>query len=316
MIQSITFFKSPDDILKSHDKNTKVDCKNTWDDWHILAESRPVFAPPEPKTNYIDVPGGNGSLDLSEALTRYPTYNNRTGTFKFKVMNDYEVGNRIVLESNDRNRWAQRYSEIMEYLHGKCLYAVLDDDPTWFYQGRFTVDSWESNDTWSVITIGYNVNPFKWNVSSSTSDWLWDPFNFETGVTWDTICTDIEIDNQNGFSEMQFPPYTLDSDSLNTFFGGVPISPTITFKPKCPTHHNLLTYNNGILRCPKSSCGELDKGIDIRFVNSYLDIDITMNFKGGTTFAPDFIFYGQTRPYKMYFKGVGTISIDFRVGRL
>ena len=104
MIQSITFFKSPDDILKSHDKNTKVDCKNTWDDWHILAESRPVFAPPEPKTNYIDVPGGNGSLDLSEALTRYPTYINRTGTFKFKVMNDYEVGNRIVLESNDRNR--------------------------------------------------------------------------------------------------------------------------------------------------------------------------------------------------------------------
>ena len=46
MIQSITFFKSPDDILKSHDKITKVDCKNTWDDWHILAESRPVFAPP------------------------------------------------------------------------------------------------------------------------------------------------------------------------------------------------------------------------------------------------------------------------------
>ena len=41
---------------------------NTWDDWHILAESRPVFAPPEPKTNYIDVPGGNGSLDLSELL--------------------------------------------------------------------------------------------------------------------------------------------------------------------------------------------------------------------------------------------------------
>lgn len=36
---------------------------------------------PEPQTAYVEVPGRNGALDMSEAITGYPTYNNRTLTF-------------------------------------------------------------------------------------------------------------------------------------------------------------------------------------------------------------------------------------------
>lgn len=312
MIQTITFYKSPNDILASYSESN-VDCRNTWDDWHILASERPIFAPPETKTNYIDVPGGNGSLDLSEALTPYPTYNNRTGSFTFKVMNDYEKDGIIVNETYDKGRWAQRYSEIMEFLHGQCLYAVLADDPTWFYQGRFSVESLSPGDTWSEITINYNVNPFKWNVSSSTSEWLWDPFNFETGVIWDTICKDVYV---NGESTIKLPPYTNDQSSMKNFFSGVPIAPTVIFEPECPTHNKLLEIKNGLFQCPVLGCSELDKGIDIRFINTYLNIDITEHFKGGTTFMPDFLFYGQNESYEITLKGTGLVSIDFRVGRL
>lgn len=289
MRQSITFYNNPDDIIKSY-ANSNVERTNTWEDWHVLPVSRPVFAPPEVKENYIDIPGGNGALDLSEALTKFPTYNNRTGSFEFRVMNHYEKDGKLIFENRSAERWAERYSEIMEYVHGKCLYAVLDDDPTWFYQGRFSVDEWKSDDTWSVITIGYNVNPFKWSITSSTGPWLWDPFNFETGVIWDTVCSDIVINSPNGFTEMLFPPYINDNKSVKQFWGSVPISPTFIV--------------------------ESDKGIEIRFVNEYLGIDISQIFKTGTTFAPDFIFYGQTTPYKLYFKGVGKVSIDFRIGRL
>ena len=289
MRQSITFYNNPEDIVKSY-ANSQVEHTNTWENWHILPTSRPVFVPPEVKENYIDIPGGNGALDLSEALTKYPTYNNRTGSFEFRVMNHYEKDGKLVLESKRIDRWAERYSEIMEYLHGRCLYAVLDDDPLWFYQGRFSVDEWKSDDTWSVITIGYNVNPFKWSITSSTGPWLWDPFNFETGIIWDATCSDIVINSPNGFTEMLFPPYVRDENSMKQFWGGVPISPTLIV--------------------------ESDKGIEIRFVNEYLGIDISQIFKTGTTFAPDFIFYGQTTPYKLYFKGAGKVSIDFRIGRL
>lgn len=251
---------------------------NTWDDWHILPIERPVFSPPEPKTHYIDVPGGNGSLDLTEALAGYPTYENRTGSFTFRVMNDY--GN-----------WADRYSEIMGYLHGQAMYAVLADDPSWLYQGRFSVDDWKSGDTWSEITIGYNVNPFKWRLYSSTDPWLWNPFNFNTDMIYTGTFKDVKIDSPD--SEIEWP-YALLAD----YFGAVPVAPTIIINP--PEGEDERTYT----------------GMQIRFVNTYLGIDLSLHFEKGSTFAPDFIFYGQTDPYKMYFQGQGTVSIDFRVGRL
>ena len=63
--------------------------KNTWDDWHLVPASRPLFNPPTVKTKIIDIPGANGNLDLSDSLTKYPVYNNREGQIEFIVMNDY-----------------------------------------------------------------------------------------------------------------------------------------------------------------------------------------------------------------------------------
>ena len=63
--------------------------KNTWDDWKLVPSNRPVIDPPTQKTNYIDIPGADGSLDISTALTGYPVYNDRVGSIEFIVMNDY-----------------------------------------------------------------------------------------------------------------------------------------------------------------------------------------------------------------------------------
>ena len=52
--------------------------KNTFDDWHLIPTSRPVIAPPPFRSHTEDIPGGFGSLDLSEALTGYPLNDNRT----------------------------------------------------------------------------------------------------------------------------------------------------------------------------------------------------------------------------------------------
>jgi hypothetical protein len=225
--------------------------------------------PPTPKTNYVDIPGGNGTLDLSEALTGFPVFNDRTGTFQFRVMNGYK-------------KWHERYSEIMSYLHGRRMRAVLADDPDWFYEGRFSVDGWDSGDTWSVVTIGYNVNPYKWSIISSTERWKWDPFNFQTGIIWQATFSNIIINSSVEPVSQNFP---------GVFFGESPVSPTFTI------------------------AGSDSAGITVHFVNSRLNIDLSLNFKDGVHFVPDFLFWGAD-DYPMEFTGVGTISIDFRVGRL
>lgn len=142
---------------------------HTWNTWHLIPTSRPVILPPEPKTLYTDLPGGNGKLDLTPALTGYVTYDNRTGSIEFIVANGYLS-------------WELTYQNILNAIHGRRVFMVLDDDPNWFYQGRVTVNEWKSDKDYSIITLDYDLYPYKREPTSSDEDWLWDPFDFEYGV--------------------------------------------------------------------------------------------------------------------------------------
>lgn len=143
--------------------------KNTWDDWHLIPATRPLFNPPTVKENMVNIPGGDGVLDLTASLAGRPTYNNRTGSWTFYVQNGFKD-------------WSVLYSEIMVYLHGQTFKAILEDDPAYFYEGRFSVNQWKSDKDYSQIVINYNVGPYKKEINNTGSDWLWDPFNFETDI--------------------------------------------------------------------------------------------------------------------------------------
>jgi hypothetical protein len=143
--------------------------KKSWDDWHLIPSSRPVINPPPIRTNFLEIPGMDGELDLTEALVGRPTYGNRKGSLEFYVDSDYGT-------------WVERYSEISNYLHGQKMHLVLEDDPTFFYEGRFSVNVWRSEEVRSVIVIDYNLLPFKREITASSELWYWNTFNFETGV--------------------------------------------------------------------------------------------------------------------------------------
>lgn len=143
--------------------------KNTWDDWHLIPATRPLFNPPTVKENMVNIPGGDGVLDLTASLAGRPTYNNRTGSWTFYVQNGFKD-------------WSVLYSEIMVYLHGQTFKAILEDDPAYFYEGWFSVNQWKSDKDYSQIVINYNVGPYKKEINNTGSDWLWDSFNFETGI--------------------------------------------------------------------------------------------------------------------------------------
>ncbi len=143
--------------------------KNTWDDWHLIPTSRPVFTPPSVKTSAIEIPGGDGALDLTTVLAGRPLFKNRTGSLEFYVENGFRD-------------WTVLFSEIMAYMHGQKMKAVLEDDPAYFYEGRFAVNTWKSNKERSTIVIDYDVNPYKQDILGTDEEWIWDTFNFETGI--------------------------------------------------------------------------------------------------------------------------------------
>ena len=198
------------ELAKSYHSITIGD-KNTWDDWHIVPASRPLIAAPTVKTSFISLPGGDGALDLTEVLAGRPTYERRSGSWEFIVMNDY-------------GDWATRYSDIMAYLQGKQFKIILDDDPEYYYFGRLTVNEWRSEAYWSRIVINYNVDPYKRNVDGYGDKWLWDTFNFETDSIRDyhklVVNNTLELDFINDNVTSVRPIISASNNALKLTYNG------------------------------------------------------------------------------------------------
>ena len=135
--------------------------RNTFTEWGLIPTSRPVVNPPEVKTTYIDLPASDGVLDYSDLLLGCVPFGQRTGSWQFALR-------------PGRNR-ALVYSSLMNFLHGVRHSVILEDDPAYLYSGRLALQEWKSDQMHSLITISYNLDPFKQSVEASDdADWLWD----------------------------------------------------------------------------------------------------------------------------------------------
>lgn len=84
-----------------------------------------TLSPPEPKTYTVDIPGGDGVIDLTQSLTGDVAYKNRQQTFIFMVVNP---------DSFERVK-----TDVSNFLHGKGFDYQITMDPGYTYHGRFTV---------------------------------------------------------------------------------------------------------------------------------------------------------------------------------
>lgn len=128
--------------------------KHTFRDFGLVPTSRPVINPPAPNLSFVEVPGADGALDISGAVSGGVTYANRTGSFEFYVVRGRD--------------WTEVYGEIMAYLHGRRLPLVLEDAPSHFYVGRVSVSKWKSDKNSSFLTLDYNLEPFRYEVTEGT----------------------------------------------------------------------------------------------------------------------------------------------------
>jgi len=184
--------------------------KHSYNDWGLLLKERPKVSPPTVKAVYIDVPGANGSLDLTEEMSQDVKYEDREIECKFEVL-------------EQRRKWHEIYSNIQDYVHGQNMKIILDEDPTYYYEGRCRVDNWESSKVTSTIVIKAKVAPYKNERFSSLEPWLWDDFNFETGIIRDY--KDLVVDGSyeliiDGSRKPVIPTFIVSESSLKVKFKG------------------------------------------------------------------------------------------------
>lgn len=141
---------------------------NSYDDFKIVPKSRPLVNPPEAKTEYLDVPGADGSLDYTEALAGLK-FKDREGEWSFYVLNDSCTLNSSYM------KWNELYTYILKTIHGKRKRIVLESDPDFYYLGRIFVSQWASNKDYSEVTLKYIIEPWKYPMQTTAArDWLWE----------------------------------------------------------------------------------------------------------------------------------------------
>lgn len=258
--------------------------KNTLKDWFLVPLGRPVINPPLQKRVTVDIPGANGILDLSNSLTHYPVFENRTGQLQFAVLNDVP-----------QNDWLTIYTKITKFLQGNPVKMIMEDDPKYFYEGSVWVDNWNSrNDgTWSEITLAYDFQPYRRSIQSSVDSWLWDPFNFETDVITKTIFCDMVIDSDD-WEERNF----------TGLIDMMPVMPEFTVTEEDESHIYAQLWNTDLygqtwVNVNKGSDGECQP---LSTGKVYYDCILSEA-------TPESVI-------KMRFKGHGLITMMFRSGRL
>ena len=123
---------------------------HSWNDFQLILASKTIGTP-SPKTETIDIPGGDGVLDLTEYFGE-TKYGNRKLSFEFSSM---------VIPSD----FMSLFSMVQDALHGKKMNIKLDDDPGWQYTGRISVSEWKTDRNIGRLVVDCDCDPYKYQIS-------------------------------------------------------------------------------------------------------------------------------------------------------
>lgn len=131
-----------------------LDKFNTWYDWRLVLTGKDV-TPPEPKTNYIEIDGMDGTLDLSESLTGEITYKDRIVSASFWTSEGSFTERTSLLR------------KIVSTLHGKKIKIIEPDDPDHYFYGRVKVKSLNNILPYATFTIEATCEPWRYAVDDT-----------------------------------------------------------------------------------------------------------------------------------------------------
>lgn len=117
------------------------------------------ISPAKPKTTYVDIPGADGSLDLTEAHGEVK-YSDRTIKFTFTMNPAGDLSERA---------WEEKKMEVSNALNGLACRITLDKDPDYYWQGRCSLDSYKSNKRVRQFVVAATVRPYKWKQSETVA---------------------------------------------------------------------------------------------------------------------------------------------------
>lgn len=133
-----------------------IGTKNTYDDWGLILTKADIEYP-EVKTDYVDIPKGDGSIDLTEALTGRVNYKNRKGKLEFDLIAPPEERQRIL-------------TEMATYLHGRVHEVILPDEPDYAYTARISINDLKTSYLVNKVVLELVANPYRMKPTDTVTE--------------------------------------------------------------------------------------------------------------------------------------------------
>ena len=121
---------------------------------------------PEYDAYYVDVPGRDGFLDLSETIAGRVIYRSRKISIEFGGMGTC-------------NGWDATISNMRNLFHGRTVQLIFDNDPNWYWTGRAEINEFDRFRNMGTFKFeipqadpykyGINLVPDLANISVSTT---------------------------------------------------------------------------------------------------------------------------------------------------
>ena len=121
--------------------------RSLYDEFRFFPEVESMEAP-EPKFYSVDVPGGNGSLNLTNSVYGDTPYSNRKHSFKLTLV-DADSD----LES--------AFTKLANYVHGREFDYKLSWDAEYTYHGWFKLTSYKRTGNLKQVSLEIEAEPYK-----------------------------------------------------------------------------------------------------------------------------------------------------------
>lgn len=169
MEEHITFYDLKDNIIL-----------NTFKDFHLLIQSL-IIPTAEIKEEIEVIPGTSNIIDYTEALTGDVNYNQRIIPIELAGI-------------KNKSEFLSTHSKFQNKLHGQKVKMILSEEPNFYWIGRVSVGDINPYGILRNIDLEIKVDPYKYDLTASNEDWLWDPFSFKDGIINET--NNLKVDGE------------------------------------------------------------------------------------------------------------------------
>lgn len=127
---------------------------HSYNDLKLILTSKEIGSPAV-KTNKIDIPGADSSIDMTDFFGE-PKYEDVTHKFEFTTI-------------EPQSDFLSQFSTIKNAIHGKKVRIILDDDPTFFYWGRCFVSGFTNEKSIGTVSVECECEPYKYKLTQTVA---------------------------------------------------------------------------------------------------------------------------------------------------